>query len=203
MLVAQAYKACCFFKGEKTFSVTSESSRVIDEITDILTGRMMNITFIGMPGCGKTSLGKHIARITGREFVDLDEAYIAEYGVKPSETIEAEGEDAFRQKETEIIKKILPGSGRIISCGGGVVTRDINKYYLQCNSRIVYVDRPLDSLDHKDRPLSAREGVKKLYEQRKDKYESWSDVKLTIGAKESKYDFLDEAEDMLRNEGII
>ncbi len=203
MLVAQAYKASCFFKGEKAFEVTPESSKVIDEITDILTGRMKNIAFIGMPGCGKTSLGKHIARITGREFVDLDEAYIAEYGVKPSETIEAEGEDAFRQKETEIIKKILPGSGRIISCGGGVVTRDINKYYLKCNSRIVYVERPLESLDHKDRPLSAREGVEKLYEQRRENYESWSDVRLTIGAKESKYDFLDEAEDILRNEGII
>lgn len=203
MLVAQAYKACCFFKGEKTFEVTPECSNTIDRITDILTGRMKNIALIGMPGCGKTSLGKHIARITGREFVDLDEEYIAEYGVKPSETIENEGEDAFRQKETEIVKKILPGSGRIISCGGGVVTRDINKYYLKCNSRVVYVDRPLESLDDKDRPLSAREGVKKLYEQRKDRYDSWADVKLTIGARESKYDFLDEAEDMLRNEGVI
>ena len=203
MLVAQAYKASCFFRGEKTFEEKADSSKIIDGITNILTGSMKNITFIGMPGSGKTSLGRYIAKITGREFIDLDEEYLKEYGVKPSETIKNEGEDAFRQKETEVVKKILPQSGKVVSCGGGVVTREVNKFYLKSNSKIVYVERPLDSLDNKDRPLSASEGAKKLYEERKDKYESWSDVRLFIDAKESKYEFLGEAEEKLRSEGIL
>ncbi len=202
MLVAQAYKASLYFKG-KDDAVISGAEDKIRHIVDILERDMKNITLIGMPGCGKTTLGKEIARITGREFIDLDVAFVSEYGIKPSECISSEGEEAFRRKESELAKRILPLSGKVISCGGGIVTRDINRFFVKCNSRVIYLKRPLDVLAGEDRPITAREGVSALYEQRRDRYENWCDIKIEAPAYADKKEFLEETVTKLEKEGIL
>lgn len=199
MLVAQACKAAGYFLGDES----SVKDMDIEGTTAKLQRSMKNITIIGMPGCGKSVLAKKIAQVTGRELIDLDIWYAEEYGQKPSETIESFGEDVFRTNETALAAKILPMSGRIISCGGGIVTREENLKYLRMNSVVIWLKRPLDVLASDDRPLSKKEGVQKLYEQRKDNYASWSDITLEIGAKDSREEFLSEAIDKLTKEGLL
>ena len=195
MLVAQAYKAMKFFRGETHVAddITDEDAEVINKVITILESEMMNITLIGMPGCGKTILGTEIARITGRQHVDLDDAYTEEFGCTPAETIETEGEDAFRANESQVAAKYLAQSGLVISCGGGIVTREVNYFPLRCNSHVFYIERPLDILTSAGRPLSASRGVEVLYEQRREKYEMLCDHKLTYGKFEDKQEFLEEA----------
>ncbi|MBO4579608.1 MAG: chorismate mutase [Clostridiales bacterium] len=195
MLVAQAYKAMKFFRGEKEVSdvITDEDAALINKVITTLESEMMNITFIGMPGCGKSVLGQEIARITGRRHVDLDDAYTEEFGVTPAHTIETEGEDAFRANESEVAAKYLAQSGLVISCGGGIVTREVNYFPLRCNSHVFYIERPLEGLASDGRPLSASQGVKVLFEQRRDKYEMLCDHKLSYGRFDDQQEFLDQA----------
>ena len=68
-----------------------------------------------------------------------------------------------------------------------------NHFLLKCNSEVVYNKRPLDVLCMSGRPLSAKQGVEKLYEQRKDSYESLADMIIDVGAKESSREYIDEA----------
>ncbi len=193
-----------FFLGdnEGANNITPEATELIGRVVRTLENRMMNITFIGMPGCGKSTLAKEVARITGRELVDLDEAYTTKYGEKPSETITNSGEDAFRANETLLASSFLGESGRILSTGGGIVTRDENYFWLRLNSRIVYLKRPLEVLASEDRPLSARVGVENLYEQRKSKYEELADIVIDIDEKNSRKEFLTETITKLREEGL-
>ena len=204
MLVGQAYKSYKFFIGDNAGAdnITPEAGEMIKRVVTTLENRMMNITLIGMPGCGKSTLAKEIARLTGRELIDLDDEYSKEYGESPSTTITEKGEDAFRKNETALAAKFLPGSGKIISCGGGIVTRDENYFWLRNNSRIIYVKRPLDVLASEDRPLTARNGVEKLYEQRKERYEELADITVDVPKMDSKKEFLDAAVAILRKEGL-
>ncbi len=195
MLVAQAYKAMKIFSGQihVTDEVTPEDAGKIDKVIKTLESGMMNITLIGMPGCGKTILGEELARITGRKHIDLDDAYTEEFGVTPAHTIEADGEDVFRANETLVSSKYLAQSGLVISCGGGIVTRPENFFPLRCNSHVFYIERPLDILTSAGRPLSSARGVEVLFSQRREKYESLCDYKLSFGKFEDSRQFLDQA----------
>ena len=204
MLVAQAWKASRIFLGhEDTDEAGEDDIKKIEEVISLLQNDMKNITLIGMPGSGKTNLAKEISRLTGRPFIDLDIEYAKRFGEKPSDTIKEEGEDAFREKESLLASEMLLTSGNVISCGGGIVTRDGNRFFVKANSTVIYLKRPIESLASEDRPLTAANGVQKLYEQRRGNYESWSDLTLQIGMKETKNEFLNEASELLRERGII
>ena len=154
---------------------------------------MRNITIIGMPGSGKSLLARNIAKVTGRTLVDLDIAFAEKFGQTPAEVLNGPGEDAFREMECEIAAEFLPQSGLVISCGGGIVTRDVNKFYVRCNSNVFYLERPLTALTDKNRPISQLHGVEKLYSQRKDKYETWCDYRVFFDRYEEKQAFYDAA----------
>ena len=207
MLVAQAYKSSRIFAGDIAGAellgnpdsekgaayVPDEAAELIEKVIKILENRMRNITIIGMPGSGKSLLARNIATVTGRTLVDLDIAFAEKFGRTPAEVISESGEDEFREMECEIAAEFLPKSGLVVSCGGGVVTRDVNKFYVRCNSNVFYLERPLTALTDKNRPISQLHGVEKLYEQRKDKYETWCDYKVSYDRFEEKNDFYDKA----------
>lgn len=171
MLVAQAAKGCALFTGKET------SNAEIDRLTCKTEAEQGNIVLIGMPGAGKTSIGRELASLMGRSFLDLDEMIEAETGRAPSVIIEADGENAFREIETRILDKALTG-GVVLACGGGVVTREENRDIIRANSIVVYVKRELEQLATGDRPLSKRMGVEALYEERGPVYEAWSDIRM-------------------------
>ena len=172
MLVAQAWEASRIFKGEPASTINA----VIEKLQD----QMLNITLVGMPGCGKTTLGKKLAKKLGRTFIDLDIQFKEEYGTTPAQVISTKGEDEFRCMETLLAKKILPQSGLVIATGGGIVTRKENWFYLRANSKVCYLERPLSFLlkqDTSNRPLSRSTGIEELYKKRTPLYEQVCDEK--------------------------
>ena len=172
MLVAQAWEASRIFKGEPASTINA----VIEKLQD----QMLNITLVGMPGCGKTTIGKRLAKKLGRTFIDLDIQFKEEYGTTPAQVISTKGEDEFRRMETLLAKKILPQSGLVIATGGGIVTRKENWFYLRANSKVCYLERPLNFLlrqDTSNRPLSRSTGIEELYKKRTPLYEQVCDEK--------------------------
>ena len=202
MLVAQAYKASRIFTGDLEGAsllgnpdkgIPHDAEEQIERVIHILENRMLNITIIGMPGSGKSLLARNIAKVTGRELVDLDIVFKEKFGITPADAVTTLGEDPFREMECEVAAEILPKSGLVVSCGGGIVTRDVNKFYVRANSNVFYLERPLSCLSDKNRPISITQGVEKLYSQRKDKYETWCDYTVTYDRFEAKQDFYDQA----------
>ena len=143
--------------------------------------------------CDLTWLARELGVHLGRETVDLDDAYTEEYGETPAQTIRNQGEDEFRKKESAVAMRELSRSGIIISCGGGIVVREENHFPLKCNSTVIYNERPLDVLCLSNRPLSADNGVEKLYNSRKEKYESLADLVIKVGKKDTREQYLEEA----------
>ena len=182
MLVAQAWQASEIFMGAEVAPEALEGPQH-DDISAVikkLQDQMLNITLIGMPGSGKTTLGKKLAKEQNRTFVDLDDEFAKEYGMTPAQTITQKGENNFRAMETTLAKKILPQSGLVIATGGGIVTRKENWFYLRANSRVVYIERPLDFLlkqDTSNRPLSQNNKIEELYKTRVPLYEKICDEK--------------------------
>ena len=172
MLVAQAKRTAELFEQRQI------DDSVIDTITRALEGKMKNIILIGMPGCGKSTVGERLARMIGREFVDADTEVEIATGRKIPSIIEEQGEDEFRRLETQVLKSLCCGSGRIISTGGGCVTVEENYKILRQNAVVVWIRRDLDKLPTHGRPLSAKNGVSELFERRRALYEKFADFEV-------------------------
>ena len=172
MLVAQAFFASELFQGKRL----DEAS--IEPIERDIERQTRNIVLIGMPGAGKTTTGKRLARLLGRPFVDIDDEIALRCGKTAAQIIEQQGEDAFRQIESEVTGDICSRSGLVVACGGGVVTRPENRDLLRQNGIVVMVNRPLAELSSKGRPMSMAKGVEQLAAERMDAYRSWSDVRI-------------------------
>lgn len=180
MLVAQAAKAAELFLGIKT------SSTAIDKITGLIEGKTRNIILIGMPGSGKTTTGRILADICGREFFDTDELAASRAGKSIERIINEDGEEAFRKLETDMLDSVTKLSGAVIATGGGIVTRDENRRLMRQNGTLVFLNRPPRELETDGRPLSKQIGVRTLYEQRLPLYKQWCDYELDCcGARET------------------
>lgn len=169
MLVAQAKKACEIFNG------TTLDDATIETVLKKLRLQMMNVVLIGMPACGKTTVGKLLAQNLSHDFCDIDEK-IAESGRTPAEIITSDGEAAFRKIEGDAVSEIGKQSGKIIATGGGVVTRDENYVPLHQNGKIIFIDRSPERLNSDGRPLSKSVGVQKLYAERLPLYKKFADA---------------------------
>ena len=169
MLVAQAKEAAEWFMN------TTLPEEKIAEIFEILRRQMENIILIGMPGCGKSTVGKLLAEQTGKEFVDAD-AKIVELAGKTIPQIFAEdGEEAFRTWETKALEELGKRSGLVIATGGGCVTRECNYPLLHQNGTIFWLQRDLDQLPTEGRPLSQAGDLQSMYDLRKPMYEAFAD----------------------------
>lgn len=172
MLVAQAWRSSSLWQGVPL------DEQLIPTIEAQLIHQTENIALIGMPGSGKSSCARQLAHLTGRELIDVDDAFLAQYGTSAAEVLTQEGEPAFRRRETELLADISRASGRIISCGGGVVVSPQNYELLHQNSLIVFLDRPLNELSSSGRPLSISQGIEQLARERLTLYRAWADVVL-------------------------
>ena len=172
MLAAQAKRAAELFTG----GVIDDGK--IEEITLTLSRRMRKIVLIGMPGCGKSSVGKALARRMNREFFDADALVERSAGMSIPKIFEKEGEEGFRRRETQALAELCGGSGRVISAGGGAVTRDENLPLIRQNSTAVWIRRALEKLPSAGRPLSQAHGAHELYERRRPLYERFADMSV-------------------------
>lgn len=171
MLVTQAKRSAELFSGEKI--PDGEIERIFREIS--LSSS--NIVLTGMPGAGKTAVGRALAEMTGRVLVDTDEEIERLDGRPAGLIIEAEGEEAFRRLESAALRAAGSRTGVIIATGGGVVTRPENKLPLRQNGRVYEIRRPLGKLETAGRPLSAGPGGPgKLLAERGAAYESFRDA---------------------------
>ena len=170
MLVAQAKKACEYFTDTKI------PDTEIDRIESLLSAQMQNIILIGMPGCGKSSVGKVLADKLHRPFWDADTEIVRRAGCSIPEIFAAQGEPGFRKLESEVLADFGKASGTVIATGGGCITQPQNYASLHQNGRIVWLMRPIELLPTDGRPLSQANPLEALYAARKPLYDSFCDV---------------------------
>ena len=140
---------------------------------------MKNIVLIGMPSCGKTTIGKRLAERLNLPFIDTDEEIVKREGRSIPEIFSTEGELYFRDVESEVVKDLAQHKGVVISCGGGVVLREENALALQKNGILFFIKRDVNALSTEGRPLSKDvETLKKMEKERLPLYEKYADFTI-------------------------
>ena len=169
MLVAQAKEAAQWFTGQAI------SDNVIEPIYRALNREMQNIILVGMPGCGKSTIGTLLAEKTGKRFLDADEQIVSLAGKSIPRIFAEDGEETFRDWETKALSELGKQSGMILATGGGCVTKMRNKELLTQNGRVFWLQRDISLLPKEGRPLSLRSDLAVMYEKRKPMYQDFSD----------------------------
>lgn len=172
MLVAQAVYASALFLGKDA------DDKKTEEVYRRILNEKRNVFLIGMPSSGKSSVGKKLAELTGKEFADTDTMLTDRFGRTISDFISENGEKPFRDEESAVIGQAAEKRGYIIATGGGAVLREENVRAMKKNGTVVFLDRDPDLLTAtKDRPLSStREALEKLYEERYPIYKKAADM---------------------------
>ena len=172
MLVAQAAESAQWFANIPV------SQDKITEIYNALRQQMLNIVLIGMPGCGKSTVGKVLAEKTGKGFIDADRC-IEDLAAKSIPEIFATiGEAGFRKLETQVLQELGKRSGLVIATGGGCVTKPENYSLLHQNGTIYYLMRDISSLPTEGRPLSQKDTLTQMFEMRKPLYAQFADITI-------------------------
>lgn len=179
MLVAQAVLA------SEIFLDTSYDESVYEDTYRFVLSKKQNIVLTGMPGSGKSTIGKALSEKLGKEFVDTDELIIKNEKMPISEIFARHGELYFRAAETEAIKEASAKSGCVIATGGGAVLKKENVDFLKSNGKIFFLNRPIaDILPTDDRPLSSnRSDLQKRFNERYPIYKATADEEIFVDGK--------------------
>jgi len=174
MLIAQAK-----YSNQLFFNTEIEDS-IIEKIYTVIKNEMQNITLIGMPGSGKSSIGRKLAEKMKKQFVDLDKRIVKDACMSISDIFAHGGEAEFRKAEAKAAEVVSKEQRQVIASGGGIVKSDKSIELLRQNGIIVFVDRPLSELEiGKGRPLSKSiDDVKRLYEERMPLYKKYADIEI-------------------------
>ena len=172
MLVAQAAYA------SELFQCSEMSPDRVEEVYQQLTREKTNVVLVGMLSCGKSAVGKMLAKRLGRTFIDTDEEIVKHCGCSIPDVFKLMGESGFRDVESHIIRSISSLQGVVIATGGGTVLRTSTVELLKENGRLYFLDRSVEKLTATaDRPLSSkREDLEKRYHERYAIYSTVSDV---------------------------
>ena len=175
MLVAQAkYARDLFINGEVNFVDEDDN---IEKLYLDLIKEQQNVVLIGMAGCGKSTIGKVLASILNKEFVDTDQLVEIKAGLSIPEIFEKFGEEKFREIEREVVNEVSLKRNSVIATGGGVVVNPNNKFSLKCSGKVVWIKRNLDKLAIVGRPLYNKQDSKiKLYKERENLYNDFADM---------------------------
>ncbi|MCM1364326.1 MAG: AAA family ATPase [Faecalibacterium sp.] len=176
MLVSQAVLASEIFLGVKY------DEQVYEDVYKKLLSQKQNIVLTGMPGCGKSTIGKALAEKLGKDFVDTDDLIVSSEGRQISDIFASFGEKYFRDTETAAIRDISGKNGYVIATGGGAVLRSENIDHLKSNGKIFFLNRPLDDImPTDDRPLSSNfDDLKRRFEERYPIYISTADEEIAV-----------------------
>lgn len=169
MLVAQAKRASELFTG------SAIADTRVGEIYRTLAVQMQNIVLVGMPGCGKSSIGTLLAEKLDRPFLDADAEIEKAAGMPIPDFFKLCGEGAFRDLESRVLADLGKRSGAVIATGGGAVLREENYAALHQNSTIVWLTRDLARLPIDGRPVSQATSLDALFAARKARYERFAD----------------------------
>ncbi|MBU3111177.1 shikimate kinase [Clostridium lacusfryxellense] len=141
---------------------------------------MKNIVLIGMPGCGKSEIGKILAQKTEMEFIDVDD-FIESSNKLTITQIFKNGEVSFRDIESIAVRELSKKKSVVISTGGGVIKMYENILSLKKNGLIIYINRPIqnivEDIDVEGRPLLAKDpaNVYRLFDERGPLYKKYCD----------------------------
>ncbi len=177
MLVAQAAVA-----AEKFINTKVPVSK-IDRVYRELVFLKQNVVLIGMPGSGKSTIGKLLAREMGATFIDTDEEIVKRENKTIPEIFAEIGESGFRRIESEVIFNLSTVQNAVIATGGGAVLNPLNIEMLSENGRVYFIDRDIENIAAtSDRPLSSnRADLDKRYSERYPLYCSRCDRHIRIG----------------------
>ncbi len=144
---------------------------------------------IGLMGAGKTTVGRKMAALTGRHFLDTDQELEQRTGVTVSHIFEVEGEQGFRRREHDLLKEIAQQSNQVIATGGGIILDPVNRQTMRCSGDVVYLKVPQNVLWErlrrcKNRPLLQTESplstLKKLLDERNPLYSECADKVVSV-----------------------
>ena len=180
VLAAQAARAAELFTGDCNMMQKTEKA-----YCSILKNKQ-NIVLVGMPGSGKSTLGRMLAKKTGKAFYDSDSEIEKQTGMCIPDYFSKYGEDGFRAIETDVIKRLSLLGGIVIATGGGAVIRSENIDSLAKNGIIVYLDRPISDIKiTSNRPLTRSvDDLKKKYYERHEMYEKSADITVMVKGSE-------------------
>ncbi len=170
MLVRQAVRAAELFFDRSIPEGETEN------ITARLWRERTNIVLVGMPGCGKTTIGRELARLSGKPFVDLDERIVDSAGTSIPEIFRQEGEETFRHLEGLVLDDVCTQGGQVIATGGGAVLQKENRTAMRRTGRVYFLRRDLSLLPKEGRPLSQAGNLEEMYRVRKPLYHETADV---------------------------
>lgn len=170
MLVYQAVRACELFAGETVSVQRAQAAEMA------LRKSVTNLVLVGMPGCGKSTIGAKLAQTLDMPLVDLDEEIVRTAGMSIPEIFRTEGEAGFREREAEQVKRFGSEGGRVLVTGGGAIKREDNRAHLQMNGFVVQLKRSLDALPMDGRPLSKdRQALENMWQERAPLYAACAD----------------------------
>ncbi len=175
MLVAREYMA------EIRFGRIEPDEELFKATYKTMSDRRKNIIFVGLPGCGKTTIAKVVAAKLGRPCIDVDKLIEMKAGVPVSTIFSAYGERYYRELETETLRKITRNGGQVIATDSGAVMSLENQYYLRQNGYIVWLSRDLNELKLNGVYLARnREAFERIHAERSPIYKFLADINVEV-----------------------
>lgn len=175
MLVAQGKRAAEIFLQQNIPNTKTK------ETIAAMRQKFGNLVLVGMPGCGKSTVGKLLAQRCGKEFADTDALVTTMAGCAIPELFQTRGESAFRTLETQAVLQASAKLATVIATGGGAVLKEINRAALRQNATVIFLNRTLNQLAMDGRPLSKdRNALQEMYAQRLPLYRAVSDFEIAV-----------------------